>query len=254
MLLALCLAAFAAAVSVMFAWMTNIRYIHSAEFQIKQIESTIDMYIGIDENYNGVPDLLSSHDVNDGTYRYNETANDWRTYESLYYAEKYAFQIYDSKYMLSVDDSASTFEDYTIEDAEPSRIYTFKFAVTKHSQGDATLSFSFDKFTTDTSTAAAYFECRIYTVTNTGEETDYASLGSPTDWTAFSSDGTALIGTANNNAIALAYASGTQQDVWLQIRLKSSVTEAEVAQSASVKLPRFVATIELSTETTGDDS
>jgi len=237
--LALCLAAFIAAISAMFAWMTNAKSIQKADFKIKAIDSTIDMYSAIDSNYNGAPDLLGvNNDGKEKQYLYETTATsssttgdttegnttgsagetttttskkEWRDYNSPYYTEKYAFKFHDSKYMLSSASSANTFETFTIADAEPSRIYTFKFSITNYSNYDGNLGFEFENSITKISdngeanrrdltaeqlNALKYFDCRLLLVTSTdGETATYKQMSTGTTTTT-TNDGTTTTSTS----------------------------------------------------------
>jgi len=175
---AVCLAAFIAAITVMFAWMTNSATIYKAGFKINQISCRIEMYRALDSNFNGVPDLLgeglgkngaatSSEETTTTKYgKYlksgvtvgSDSTDNWADYSSLYYTEKYSFQFWESRYMTSNEATANTFATVTLKDVEPSRVYTCKFSITNQASSGGNLSFAFEKYTAETTSTGGTTE------------------------------------------------------------------------------------------------
>lgn len=213
----LSLVACAAAVSVGFAWMLNADFMHGMQFQILQIDSTVNFYSAKDENYNGVPDLLSSE--NEGKYEEKDSEN-WTVYSTAYYTEKYQFKLIDNKYMLSTTTTANTFENIQITDAAPSRIHTYKAQIVNYSGFAVNLRCSFGTVSDEKS---GRFQCRIVTVSINSDTVSYT----PSDWKAFGevSYETRINGDNNDNKL----------DFWLQIRMDPFATD----EMKSLQLPDF---------------
>lgn len=236
------LAACIAAVTGIFAWMTSTKSISKVSFQISQISCKVKMYKGLENDYNGVPDLLgvglgadgkaAGSDSTYGKYKESETSSKWTNYDAsdIYYKETYSFEYIANKSMLSSDGlEANTFSKITLKNVEPSRVYVYKFSVANEKNGaEGTLSYSFDGFTpsststTDdngniivTSLDASAFQCRMFLVKNTTNSkaaavTDYAKYKETdtekktTEWFDLLEDGTNLQQNVTINAVASA--------------------------------------------------
>lgn len=282
---AILLAACIAAVTGIFAWMTSTKSISKVGFRISQISCRIRMYKGLESDYNGVPDLLGvglgkeGKIATDSSYgQYQETtgtSTSWTdyTYEDIYYGEKYAFELLDSKSMLSSKDTEANSFDVALDEVEPSRVYIYKFSIANEKGGGAGyLSFSFDDFTgsaemneesenkTWASLDASAFQCRMFVVKNNNQNksklttdikydkytTTDSTTNVTTEWFDLSTAGTAL--TSN---VAIAKVPDTQGstnagdivDIWLQIRMNPKVANAvnntENIFKQSVTLPNF---------------
>jgi len=265
------LAACIAAISIIFAWMTQEVAIKKMGFSLEQLSCTVDLYEGIDSNFNGVPDLLGvgnegiaaggqTASETTSTYGQYRKDNSWTDYNKLYYGEKYAFEYVDTRYMLTNDDtSANVFSEVMIgeTDVEPSRIYTFKFSVTNESKTSGTLSFAFEEYdfslnsnTDETSSKdiLTNFQCRLYAVDKGTTATDEGIITAITEWTDFSSTGTSLATDSDNVTIGAKNTDSTTndetheniKDVWLLIKMKDEATEAKyTGQGIEVIFPYF---------------
>lgn len=228
------------AVSVIFAWVVNADIMRKMEFQILQIDSAINFYRAKDENYNGVPDLLKTNGHELKTYEdkdeettENKTENAYKAYQSPYYDEKYDFKLIDNKFMLSSDTSANTFTDISIENAAPSRVYTFKAEIINYSGLPVTLKCVYDQ--PDTTTHLDKLETRIGSVNPDGTVTILS------DWKAF----VTAAETPMCENIKIEGATGENQlDLWLQIRMKPGATAPE---NTKISLPYFRSTLEIRT-------
>lgn len=280
--LALALFALAASVGVLIAWFVNYQYLGSTQYQILQINSTINMYKGLDKqgNYNAAPDTLAMYEKSEDYYLDKPVANSdnetWSAYSktayeiksSDYKAETYAFQLLDNVIMLSTTNTASTFNEVSITDMAPSRIFTYKFEITNYAPSAATLTCAFNE--ASDLTYLQYLQVRMYQVekgtftllnteTSTGTSTGTSSETSSDGWLDFYTSTTDDSGTETKTAAEVTVASGislaelSSKDanskvcLWLQIRMKPSAT-TEIPDKVS--LPTFVTTLTVNTEST----
>lgn len=254
---AILLAACLAAVTGVFAWMTNTKTISKIGFQISQVSCSIKMYEGLENDYNGVPDLLgvglgaqgATATYNDsgevtayGQYRETDSKT-WTNYteKNIYYGEKYAFKLLGSKSMLSSESTTNTFESITLENAEPSRVYVYKFSVANEEGGSAGyLSFGFDSAAASKTTTldASAFQCRMWRVVKGDDGITYrkyqvteqdpdGNIIETTEWFDLAAGGTSLesdvfIGDTKktNNLMDMV-------DIWLQIRMNPKITNKD---------------------------
>lgn len=258
-IIAIVLAACIVAVSSIFAWMTQSKSASKIGFQLNSISYKVKMYKGLEENYNGVPDLLGIGLGADGhgagekytddngtttTSSYGQYLDSdgktWKDYDPLYYEEKYSFQLLGTKSMLSNNFIENTFEDIILEKVEPSRVYVYKFSVANENQGGY-LSYSFEGYTAETSTTpttdASAFECRMFVVINKNETISYDRCTTETtkndgstetnEWFDLSTEGTQLksdVEIKQPVGKKWNYGDGSIVDIWLQIRMKSNAT------------------------------
>lgn len=223
------------AISVAFAWMVNADVMRNMQFQILQIDSTINFYRAKDDNYNGVPELLTTNGHELDTYEEKDT-NAYRQYTTGYYEEKYDFKLIDNKYMLSADTTANTFTDIKVENVAPSRVFTFKAEIVNYSGSDVTLQCEYDAESVE---YLDKFETRLGTI-----EADGTANWIGGGWQSFSSSGTVMA-----TGLVIEAATGDNQlDLWLQIRMKAT---AQTPQNATVILPYFRTTLEIKT---GEDA
>lgn len=247
------------AVSVIFAWIVNADIMRKMEFQILQIDSTINFYRAKDENYNGVPDLLKTNGHDPGTYEdkdedttENKTEKEYKAYPTQYYTEKYDFKLIDNKYMLSADTEANTFTDIRIDDAAPSRVYTFKAEIINYSGLAVTLECAYDAYSDerkkeikDADSSVEYLnqlETRIGTVDKYGVVTfDTWKPFTPNgeDKTSMCSDIPIAAGTKEDES--------NQLDLWLQIRMQPEASVTDPTKTTTIFLPYFRSTLEVTT-------
>lgn len=231
-----------------YAWFADVGTAKKAEFGVLQIDSTISLYRALDVNFNGVPDTLSSYGQSNGYYK---AGDDWTLYSVLYYAETYAFELIDDKFILSTETTDSEFSEIQITDAEPSRIYTFKGVIVNYSGKDVTVEFAFEEVESD---RLSDFEWRIVYATETKEKTDtsgntstftyvddeeapWSSAENFGNWTDFDASGTTLF-----SNLYLGWTNDDDKfDFWLQLRMKSTATEP---LSGALTLP-FVVTVSI---------
>lgn len=272
---AILLAACIAAVTGIFAWMTNTKSISKMGFQISQISCKVKMYKGLESDYNGVPDLLGvgeGSDVTDtGDYGKYLKDSAWTSYTTsdIYYKEKYSFEFLENKSMLSSEASANTFSTVTLEDVEPSRVYVYKFSVANEASVAGTLNYSFAEYassassttdsngnTTWTSLDASAFQCRMFTVINSSEDkratevTYQKYTTTTTEWFDLEEGGTELasvdITAADSKVTDKKINRNDMVDIWLQIRMNPEIANAADNTAnifnQPIELPDFIIT------------
>ena len=213
----------ALAVVVVIAWYTNVYNIKDMDFEILQIDSVITMYEADDSNFNGAPDKLDSSDY--GKY-YNKEITSYVPYAYTYYTEEYDFNYLDQRYALSSDSTSNILNTVSINDAVPSKIYTYKYEIINYVGQENKLVFKFDDYSGlegDTKKSAitnlSNFECRLGVVNS-----DSYTF---TNWTDFVTNGS-YNGLTLKEDITVPSKTGDYSvgrlDIWLQIRMKATTT------------------------------
>lgn len=118
-------------------WYTNAKDISDVNLSITKIDSQIYLYEGYDANYNGIPDLITSHPEADQIIKDNQYP------EETYYEEKRLFKYISNAFAMSTESSTENNFDLNLRNVLPSQIRTYKYAVINRSDVDNYLSFSF---------------------------------------------------------------------------------------------------------------
>ena len=89
----------------LFAWYTNIKSSSDISFDILQIDSLVTMYQANDDNFNGIPNLLTTG--NEDKY-YNPQIVDgsavgYVAYSNMYHHEKYSFNYWSFSFKKKVN-------------------------------------------------------------------------------------------------------------------------------------------------------
>ena len=206
-----------AIVSITFGWWVFTRTVGDMEFSILQIESQVFLYHAKDDNFNGVPELAS----NENKY-YNQVTKKYMTYSNSYYNEKYEFNYLDQRYSLVADSESNLLNQIVIDDVAPSKVYTYKFEIINYAACDNDVEFSFDSNSLPSNVSD--FEVRL----------GYVNVNSSitfTDWTSLSNSKVDLSPIDNMSVPAFSYGVNSERlevgrlDLWLQVRVKSSVEE-----------------------------
>jgi len=253
-IIACLLALFAVVLSVgtTIAWLVNYVYIGPMQYRILQINSTINMYKGLDKynTYNSVPDTLKMYEnADEDTYLSADDTNEtsWNTYTTTTYEsnngahvnETYAFKLWESKFMLSEDSTANEFTTVTISDMAPSRVFTYKYEITNYA-ADAKLTCEFKEATDDE--YLKYLQClqvRIVEIDVDGTKAEYTIK----DWQSFSTTAALTLITETTLPGLTGTGSTTANNrinFWLQVRMKP---EADTPFTESVTLPKLVITL-----------
>ena len=205
-------------VSATYAWYVYTQTLGSMQFSILQIESQVALYHASDINFNGVPDISPEQNK-----YYNQITGRYNSYGNQYYNEKYKFTYLDQRYSLIADSESNLLNTVEINDAAPSTIYTYKFEIINYAACENTVEFAFDANTLDSDTLDQ-FEVRL----------GYVNLDTTitfSDWESLSQSQVDLVPVSNMTvpAFSSAVGGGTLEvgrlDLWLQIRVKSEVTE-----------------------------
>lgn len=223
---------------IVYAWYVSVDRMTDMKFNILQIDSLVTLYEANDDNYNGVPNLVSTG--NENKY-YRPEADAQVQYENRYYTEKYSFDYIDQRYALSQDSQANLLNSITISDAAPSKIYGYKFEVVNYVGLENNLQFEFISgagYTVNTNILKD-FEVRLGIVDSSANVTF-------STWTSFS-DGTSYTGFELNplgSTITIPATTGTlnvgRLDLWLQIRIKSEATNDQISNFV---LPKYRITL-----------
>ncbi|MBQ6783078.1 MAG: hypothetical protein IJP63_03595 [Acholeplasmatales bacterium] len=220
-----------------FAWYLSTDRMTDMQFNILQIDSLVSLYEANDSNYNGVPDLSSSENVDK---YYSPEAEAFVTYQNKYHTENYSFDYVDQRYALSQDSQANLLNTVTITDAAPSKVYGYKFEITNYVGLENQLNFGFieENGYSPNISLLSEFEVRLGIVESTsavtfGEWTDFVSNNS---YSAFELNplNTTMTIPANN------VGSVGRLDLWLQIRIKSTATNDSISE---FKLPKYRITL-----------
>lgn len=212
------LVAIVSLVSVTYAWYVYIKTLGSMQFSILQIESQVALYHASDTNFNGVPDM--SPELNK---YYNQITEKYTSYGNQYYDEKYKFTYLDQRYSLIADSESNLLNTVEINDIAPSKIYTYKFEIINYAACENTVEFSFDQNNLDSS-KLDQFEVRLGLV-NLDTTVTYSN------WKSLSQNQVDLVPMENvtvpafsDNVLGQRLEVG-RLDLWLQVRVKSEVTE-----------------------------
>ena len=127
--------------TVVFAWKVFTDSASSLTLQVTKIDSEIHLYQAIDDNYNGVPNLLSRYSES----KINEIKSNYPQDKNEYYKEKYAFNYIGYKYAISQEPSYEDILKYDFGQIYPTQIKTLKFSAVNKSDGTNYISFSFNE-------------------------------------------------------------------------------------------------------------
>ncbi len=220
-----------------FAWYLSTDRMTDMQFNILQIDSLVSLYEANDSNYNGVPDLSSSENVDK---YYSPEAAAQVAYQNKYHTENYSFNYVDQRYALSQDSSANLLDTVTITNAAPSKVYSYKFEITNYVGLVNQLDFGFikeAKYSPNISILSE-FEVRLGIVESTsavtfGEWTDFVNNDT---YSAFELNplDTDMTVPANN------VGSVGRLDLWLQVRIKPSAINDSISE---FKLPKYRITL-----------
>lgn len=224
-------------VIISFAWYLSTDRMTDMKFNILQIDSLVSLYEANDSNYNGVPDLCASGNVDK---YYSPEADAQVAYQNKYHTENYSFNYVDQRYALSQDSSANLLDTVTITNAAPSKVYSYKFEITNYVQLVNQLKFGFIEEATYVPNISilSNFEVRLGIV----EATSAVTFG---EWTGFINNNsysafelnpldTDMTVPADNVGVV------GRLDLWLQIRIKPSATNDQISE---FKLPKYRITL-----------
>lgn len=229
----------AVTIPVIYSWYISTDRVADMSFDILQIDSLVVLYKAEDSNYNGVPDLSATENVD---MYYNAEAETYVPYAMPYYTEKYAFDYVDQKYALSFDSEANLLNELIIDNALPSKVYGYKFEITNYIGKENELEFTFVADNSAVVNTLKDFDVRLGVVDANGKVTF-------TDWTPFctkTNDTYTYSGfelnpfAANNNKIKVPDKTGQYNvgrlDLWLQVRINPSSTNSSIT---NFKLPYY---------------
>lgn len=221
-----------------YAWYISVDRMTDMRFNILQIDSLVTLYEANDDNFNGVPNLVT--EGNQNKY-YRPEADAQVAYEKMYYTENYSFDYIDQRYALSQDSQANLLNQITISNAAPSKIYGYKFEIINYVGLENNLQFEFitDTGYTANTTILQDFEARLGIV----DSQAHVIFGA---WTSFS-DGSTYSGFSLNplaNTMTIPATTGTlnvgRLDLWLQIRIKPEATNDQLTNFV---LPKYRLTL-----------
>ena len=113
---ALLLALLIVATAATYAWLFNGDTAKGMKYSIAKIDSSVILYRAIDDNFNGIPNLLEENVARS------------------YYMEQYHFEQMGAEvYALSEDSTANMLTSINLQDVFPTQRYTFKYALTNRS-------------------------------------------------------------------------------------------------------------------------
>ncbi len=229
-------------ITMIYAWYINVERVTDMGFKILQIDSLVTTYEANDDNFNGVPNKLTSEHID--KYHNNETEI---PYSFPYYHENYSFNYLDQKLALSFDSEANLFNTISIAEAVPSKIYCYKFEIINYSGRENTVTFSFDDATGIDLATLKKFEVRMGYINSTGkvlyygwkdlcgsEAISFTEVLLNDDETIIPAQSTIYQPTEQNPDATV---SGFGRlDLWLQIRIKK---EEEYFSLTSFRLPQY---------------
>lgn len=220
----------------LYAWYIHMQYIHDMKFNVLQIDSLVTLYEANDSNYNGIPDLSATQNINK---YYNSEADAYVSYDNRYHDENYSFNYVDQRYALSQDSEANLFNTLIIEDAIPSKIYGYKFEITNYVGAENTLYFDFEEDDNIDVSILKDFETRLGIVNSDSSVTF-------TEWTNFCTEDN---GTYTYSGVSLNPLSGNmivpdisgslsvgRLDLWLQVRINKNSTNDDITD---FRLPMY---------------
>ena len=117
-----------------YAWRTYSSEAKKMALKVTKIDSVVYVYEGIDNNYNGIPDLLT--DTSNANYPEDKR---------YYYQENKAFNYLGYKYALTTEPAAEEKVQYAINNVFPTMVSTLKMSILNNSDGINWVSFSFDQ-------------------------------------------------------------------------------------------------------------
>ena len=227
---------------VSYAWYVSNNTVNDMNFQILQIDSQINMYLGSDINNNGIVDLLKNEYY--GMYKdANEESQSigYIAYEKAYYEEKREFALVDSKYALSLQSSANLLNSIHLKNITPSKVYTLKFEVTNYSSFENTISFEFMNglYPQDLLAHFAMFDIRFGVVNNSGE-VNYSTPYRPfieEENGSYSYEGLVLSDDIVVSPTGPKAADG-RIDIWVQMKVKNEIEYSEIIYH-NIEFPTF---------------
>ncbi len=233
----------------LFAWYTKVKSSSDMSFDILQIDSLVTMYQANDDNFNGIPNLLTTG--NEDKY-YNPQIVDgsavgYVAYSNMYHHEKYAFNYLDQKYALSQDSSANLLNTVTLNNVVPSKVYGFKYEITNYVGKENRLDLTFDPNAEINTTNLSIFETRVGVVAADGSLTftEWKSFVTNNTYSGISFYENGITVPATSTPISTSKSSmNGRLDIWLQIRIKPEATTSVT----NFELPEF--RIRLSVEIT----
>ncbi len=228
------------------AWYIVIDNVNDMNFNILQIDSMVTLYEANDNNFNGVPNLQSSENIDKYYNAYQEEGRvvGYVGYTNKYHTENYSFNYLDQRYALSADSSANLLNTITLTNVAPSKIYTYKFEITNYSGLNNDLTFGFDAEAgyTPVPNSLKDFDVRIGIV---GSDATVNFC----DWTNFCTENSGTYSYSNFNLNPLSETMSIEAttgdlsvgrlDLWLQIRANSSSTQ----NFAELILPQYRITL-----------
>lgn len=224
-------------VIISFAWYLSTDRMTDMEFNILQIDSLVSLYEANDSNYNGVPDLCDTANINK---YYSPEAEAHVSYDNMYHNENYSFDYVDQRYALSQDSQANLLNTVTISDAAPSKVYSYKFEVTNYVGSPNDLNFGFIEETgyTPNVNVLKDFQVRLGIVESNssvtfGEWTDFVNNDSYSAFELNPLNSTMVIPANNVGSVG-------RLDLWLQIRIKSTATNDQISEFV---LPKYRLTL-----------
>lgn len=224
------------------AWIISLSAINNLGFQVLQIDSQVNVYQGVDSNYNGIIDLLDEENIN--KYCDNSSSNEnviYSPYEKLYYDEIHDFELLDSKYALSLQSTANQIETIKLNNVAPGKHYTYKYEVTNYSLYTNFLSFSFisTELSSEMIDLLSLFEIRCGVVLDDGSVNYLFNWGKIVSGTEgnYSYHGISIVDGIEVSPSGKGNSDG-RKDLWIQLRMRDDVSYNKIT-SSSVTFPDF---------------
>lgn len=217
------------ALSGILAWFAINDGINNMSFKIAKINSTVRLYYGVDDNYNGVPELLSTPITSANTAYYTYYTDVYNFYEPV---TQFGNAVYAEDFALSEEPTDVTL-DIAATDVFPSRVYTYKLSLLNRGDASNTISMkvaakaasAFTAYTGTSLTEASLMKTlsvRIGTINRDGTMT----FGSKVYFAdSFNADGdfsesTLLSGQSIMGIIEAGTTGANYLDYWLQIEME----------------------------------
>ena len=223
-----------------YAWFTNGDTVREMEYSIAKIDSSAILYRAVDDNRNGVPNLLEE------------------SITQSYYLEQYDFdQVGVETYALSEDSSTNMLTALSIENVLPTQRHTFKYALTNRSSAQNLITYRVQGGEYDNTALLSTLSFCLGTVHSTATDAVGLPQFGEKVYLLDYIEGSALTGFNLKSDEAELYLAGmmtTQDttnhlDLWLQIEMESyeilasksgfNLTREEynALQGATVSLP-----------------
>ena len=221
--------AIATVIIVLWGWYLSTDRVADMEFNILQIDSLVTLYEANDDNFNGVPNLSTTQNIDK---YYSPEADAQVSYDNKYYTENYSFNYVDQRYALSQDSQANLLNTVTISDAAPSKIYSYKFEITNYVGLENQFEFNFLEDSEINLNILKDFEVRIGVVTD-NKNIDF------TEWTPFCTESNNTYSYSGLDLNPLSEdmtvpdktgdLSVGRLDIWLQIRINKDATNDSIS-------------------------